>query len=110
MQYVTKVIGFAVFLPHGKRSESNIAPTLNHIHLSEIRRITSVQFYICNHVKSQLVILSIHRPMYPGMFIAAGVAVGVESPCGKIQNFSRMAKLDCGLGQMDGLEVAKRDL
>lgn len=48
--------------------------------------------------------------MYPRMCIAAGVAVGVASPCGKTKNFSRMAKLDCGLGQMDGLEVAKRDL
>lgn len=50
------------------------------------------------------------RPVYSGMCIAAGMAVGVASPCGKIKNFSRMAKLDCRLGQLDGSEVAERDL
>lgn len=35
----------------------------------------------------------------PGMCAAAGMAVGVASPCGKLKNFSRLAKL-----------VAERDL
>lgn len=32
------------------------------------------------------------------------------SPCGKMKNFSRLAKLACGLGQLDGSVGAERDL
>lgn len=63
-----------------------------------------------NHIHALNFTLVCPLANYPAMCTAAGMAVGVASPCGKLEKFSGLAKLDSGLVQLDGMVGAERDL